>query len=294
MLNIAIRSKVLYGLISSKGFVSVTQTPANILSKNLYRNFGFFGGKRSTKLGEKCCKYGQNGKALTQQTALGIYNSLEVKAWEFNQDHTRLYRYYYCQDYLNQIKFVNEVVGVDMKTSQNKPEFAISDKGYVKVELISHEIKGLSRKDFELATCIDMMNLDSQSVLPSSQETPFESIPENSEDIKYYYTKEYADVINFLNAIVKLSNDPDFDVTPQFEVRKSDLQKVHLKGGQEKGLWEKIQNNIEFDDHAVIPIKNFRKYRSEARMVIKSMEDEEIQKQLSADFMSKANKVNQN
>jgi hypothetical protein len=48
----------------------------------------------STKLGEKCCKYGQNGKPLGVEKAEAIYGELSafVEGWRFNEDHTRLYR----------------------------------------------------------------------------------------------------------------------------------------------------------------------------------------------------------
>lgn len=291
MLNKAIKSKIFYGVISKRNFAPVIQRTNNIVSKSQYRSFGFFGGKRSTKLGEKCCKYGQNGKPLTHETAIHIYNSVEnqVKAWSFNDDHTRLYSYFYCEEYTKLIEFVTEVAGVDMKTNQNKPEFTITNNGQVRIDLISHEIKGLSRRDFELATCIGNMNLKAQDVLPVLPKTLFDSVPENPEQTRYYYTKEYGNILNFLNAIVNFSNKLDLDTKLQFEIKKGDLQKVHYENSSDMSFWEKMEAEIIFDDFDVIPVKNPRKYRSEARMILKNREDDEIQKQLSEEFMSKAN-----
>jgi pterin-4a-carbinolamine dehydratase len=161
---------------------AITQNPSfwaknwNLADKNGFmgvkRGFAFFGGRMSTKLGEKCCKYGQNGKPLGEEKAKGIYSELKVfiEGWRFNEDHTRLYRYFYCKDFEGLMRFVNEMAGADLKSVNNKPEFHIMKGDLVKVELVSHELKGLSRRDFELAVCINQINLEDMDVIPVKSE----------------------------------------------------------------------------------------------------------------------------
>ena len=103
--------------------------------KQLQRSLAFFGGKISPKKGQKCCRYGQNGKPMTVQKAEELFKELEqyISGWKMNEDRSTQTRHFYAKEYLTLHNFVNEVVGVDQQTTRNRPEFHITRGDLLKV-----------------------------------------------------------------------------------------------------------------------------------------------------------------
>lgn len=138
----------------------------------LRRGFAFFNGKISPKTGSKCCRYGLNGIPFNQQQVDTFKESMKglIEGWSISEGNKSLYRFFYSEDYLGAIEFVNNVVSVDQKTTQNQPEFHITNGNLVKVELTSHTLKGLSQVDFELASRINGINFEDLNVIPVSSD----------------------------------------------------------------------------------------------------------------------------
>ena len=120
----------------------------------LVRGFAFFNQKISPKYGEKCCKYGLNGKPFPPERVQAFYDNLkgEIEGWKISEDYKMLYRYYYCEDYLAGLTMIKIIGEVDGGSTQNLPNVHFTNGNLLKVELISHPIKGISQVDFELAT----------------------------------------------------------------------------------------------------------------------------------------------
>ena len=132
------------------------------------RGFAFFGNKISPKFGEKCCRYGLNGKPFEAHRVATYYDNLkdELQGWRISEDSRSLYRYFYCEDYLAGITLMRTVVEIDGSSTQNLPNMEITNGNLVKVELTSHPLKGLSHIDFELAIRLNKIDLDALHVVP--------------------------------------------------------------------------------------------------------------------------------
>ena len=136
--------------------------------RTLARGFAFFNQKISPKYGEKCCKYGLNGKPFPAERAKTFYENLksQIEGWRMDDGYTHLYRYYYCEDYLAALTLIKTIGEIDGKTTQNLPNFHLTNGNLVKVELTSHPLKGLSQVDFELAIHLNRLPLKEMMVVP--------------------------------------------------------------------------------------------------------------------------------
>lgn len=56
--------------------------------RRLERHFAFFGGKISSKYGEKCCKYGLNGQKFNDRQIADFQSSMAdlIQGWKVNED----------------------------------------------------------------------------------------------------------------------------------------------------------------------------------------------------------------
>lgn len=113
---------------------------------SIKRQFAFFGGKISSKYGEKCCKYGLNGQKFNDRQIEDFEISMAdlITGWRVNEDKTSLYRYFYTEDYLSGVNFMNKIVEVDEFSTRNQPEFHFKNGNLLQVNLKSHTLKGLS------------------------------------------------------------------------------------------------------------------------------------------------------
>lgn len=136
------------------------------------RSFAFFGKKISTKKSSVCCRYNQDGKPLTKEAAQKHAEGIApfIQGWKLNDAHTRLYRSFYARDYLLAVQFVKDIAKVDALDSRNCPSFSISGGDFVKVELFSPSLDGLSQVDFKLAMEINNMKFDEYFLVPVENE----------------------------------------------------------------------------------------------------------------------------
>lgn len=121
--------------------------------------FAFFNKKISKKYGEKCCRYGQDGKPLPKDRVQKTYEIMKefLDGWKFNEEHTIIYRYFYCSNYLSAVQFMKDIAKIDALTTNNTPSFHLTRGELLKVELYSPSLMGLSQVDFELASAINRM-----------------------------------------------------------------------------------------------------------------------------------------
>ena len=132
------------------------------------RSFAFFNKKISTRKSSLCCRYNQDGKPLdpeaVQKHADGIASF--INGWNFNDNHTRMYRCFYARDYLLAVQFLKDIAKIDALNTRNCPSFTIQAGDFVKVELFSPSLDGLSQVDFRLAMEINNMKLDDYFLVP--------------------------------------------------------------------------------------------------------------------------------
>jgi pterin-4a-carbinolamine dehydratase len=136
------------------------------------RYFAFFNKKISTKASDKCCRYNQDGKPLDKETVIKHTQGISkfIEGWQFNDEYTRMYRMFYARDYLMAIQFVKDIAKMDALTSRNCPSFNIKGGDFVKVELYSPSLDGLSQVDFRLAMEINNMKIDDYFLVPVEKE----------------------------------------------------------------------------------------------------------------------------
>ena len=134
----------------------------------LARNFAFFNHKISPKYGEKCCRYGLNGKPFTKERVDIYAHNLksQIEGWRISEDYKNLYRYFYCEDYVAALTLIKMIGQIDGKSSQNLPNIHLTNGNLVKVELTSHPLKGISQIDFELAIQLSQLPFDELFIIP--------------------------------------------------------------------------------------------------------------------------------
>lgn len=136
------------------------------------RYFAFFNKKISTRKSSVCCRYNQDGKPLDKEAVLGHASTITqfINGWKFNENYTRMYRCFYARDYLMAVQFVKDIAKVDALSSRNCPSFAINGGDFVKIELFSPSLDGLSQVDFRLAMDINNMKFDDYFLVPVENE----------------------------------------------------------------------------------------------------------------------------
>jgi len=138
----------------------------------LKRSFAFFNKKISTRKSSLCCRYNQDGKPLDKETVVKHSENMAkfLEGWKFNDAHTRMFRSFYARDYLMAVQFMKDVAKMDALSTRNCPSFTIQSGDFVKVELFSPSLDGLSQVDFRIAMEINNMKLDEYYLVPVENE----------------------------------------------------------------------------------------------------------------------------
>ena len=143
-----------------------------MLSFSLKRSFAFFNKKISTKYGEKCCRYNQNGKPMKKEKALEIAEGAKefLVGWKLDNEYTKLIKMFYIRDYLLAVQFIKDIAKMDALSHKNCPSFQIKAGDFLKIELYSPQLDGLSQIDFYLAMEINRMNFEEYYLEPVNDE----------------------------------------------------------------------------------------------------------------------------
>lgn len=80
-----------------------------------------------------------------------------LSGWEVNKTHTTLAKSFESPSYLSGLAFVAKIA-VHAEVLEHHPEITLS-YGQVDVSLSTHDAKGLTAKDFELAERIDGLKM---------------------------------------------------------------------------------------------------------------------------------------
>lgn len=78
-----------------------------------------------------------------------------LNGWRLNEERTRLYRYFFLEDYMNAVKFLSEIALQDSRTTRNCPSFKVERGELMTLEAYSPSLNGLSMVDFEVAMNIN-------------------------------------------------------------------------------------------------------------------------------------------
>ena len=141
----------------------------------------FFKANISRIHGQKCCPYKQNGKPLSQdkvQEFLAVcrLNPDQTAHWVPNEDFTRLTRSFYLHNIFMAVEFIKDIYEMDSQTTQQIPNIAIVNQDLVRVELYTPELKGLSFRDFELASIVDSFDLKKYNLTPLAGEKGYKKV----------------------------------------------------------------------------------------------------------------------
>jgi 4a-hydroxytetrahydrobiopterin dehydratase len=80
-----------------------------------------------------------------------------LSSWQTNRKGTQLYKSFKQHSFVNGLAFVAKIT-VHAEVMAHHPDIELS-YGTVKVKLSTHEVKGLTKADFELAKKIDSIRL---------------------------------------------------------------------------------------------------------------------------------------
>ena len=96
--------------------------------------------------------------------------------WNVNEDFTRLTRSFYLENIFQAVEFVKDVYEMDAETTKQIPNISILEQDIVRIELHTKQLKGLSYRDFELATVIDSFDFERYKLLPLKQEKGYRKL----------------------------------------------------------------------------------------------------------------------
>ena len=80
----------------------------------------------------------------------------QVPGWEVSPDHTLLSHDYECRDFAEALAFL-EQVGALAEAEGHHPDLHLTAYRYLRIELFTHAIGGLSQNDFILAAKINQL-----------------------------------------------------------------------------------------------------------------------------------------
>lgn len=141
----------------------------------MIRLFSFFGSKLSRKTGLKCCIYDQNGKPLTPEFVKQKFENLGeiIKFWKPNTEFTNLTRFWFVEDYFQATSFISEVARTDsLNVLKQKPTVYLR-KDFLKIELTTPSLGGLSHADLTLAVQIECLNPEKFGLVSVNDEKNF-------------------------------------------------------------------------------------------------------------------------
>lgn len=136
------------------------------------RLFTLYNSQISEKYGQKCCRYNQNGKPMSETKAKETFSVLRdfLFGWKLASGARRLIRVFYFEDYPLAIEFLKEIAKIDSLTTRNCPSFHVEKGELLKLELYSASLDGLSQVDFELAMRINGMKFNDFSLIEIEDE----------------------------------------------------------------------------------------------------------------------------
>ncbi len=82
---------------------------------------------------------------------------------------------FYARDYLMAVQFVKDIAKMDALSTRNCPSFELKGGDFVKIELYSPQLDGLSQIDFQIAMEINTMKLDEYFLGPVDKEKNYRS-----------------------------------------------------------------------------------------------------------------------
>lgn len=82
----------------------------------------------------------------------------DLSEWNVNSKHTTISKTFTFPTFITALAFVAKIT-VHAEVIQHHPDIELS-YGKVKVKLTTHDVKGLTKKDFDLASRIDNLRLD--------------------------------------------------------------------------------------------------------------------------------------
>ena len=77
----------------------------------------------------------------------------DVAGWQ-QEDNKKIWREFTCKNFVKAIDFINRIADV-AEHEDHHPDLLLHDYNHVRVELMTHAIKGLSRNDFIVAAKIN-------------------------------------------------------------------------------------------------------------------------------------------
>jgi pterin-4a-carbinolamine dehydratase len=179
-----------------------------------------FGNAISRKTGQKCCIYGQNGKPLSKDVVSQFLDNLKANVviddsfccsqkrlmrinWQANEDYTRLFRLFYFKNVFALTDFIKELYDLDYSTNlQQIPNISINNKELFKIELYTPLLKGLAKKDIQLAFAINTLKFDKFLLYPIDSEENYRSeIRQLEAELKDPDTQERTKLKNKYDAL---------------------------------------------------------------------------------------------
>jgi len=100
---------------------------------------------------EKCIPCEGDITPLTAQEIAGLLS--EINGWQ-QIDHTKIWKEFTFKNFVQAVDFINRIADV-AEYEDHHPDVLLHDYKYVRVELVTHAIKGLSRNDFIVAAKIN-------------------------------------------------------------------------------------------------------------------------------------------
>lgn len=100
---------------------------------------------------EKCIPCEGDVSPLTAQEISKLLP--EVTGWQ-EEDNTKIWREFVFKNFVQAVDFINRIADV-AEYEDHHPDILLHDYKYVRVELVTHAIKGLSRNDFVVAARIN-------------------------------------------------------------------------------------------------------------------------------------------
>lgn len=100
---------------------------------------------------EKCIPCEGDATPLTVEEIAWLLS--EIDGWQ-EEDDKKIWREFTCKNFISAVDFINRIADV-AEYEDHHPDIFLHDYKHVRVELMTHAIKGLSRNDFIVAAKIN-------------------------------------------------------------------------------------------------------------------------------------------
>ena len=101
---------------------------------------------------EKCVPCEGGTEPLTAEEIITLLSDIE--GWQ--QEDKKIWREFKYKNFVQAVDFINRIADV-AEYEDHHPDLYLHDYNHVRVELMTHAIKGLSRNDFILAAKINQI-----------------------------------------------------------------------------------------------------------------------------------------